>query len=171
MLKKLSLASALILLTACSTTTDKQIATTVSNLSPCEKVKALVSAYDAKFESIKGTKVNTKYGSVWQAKHHLVGETCAINELSSGKVAYKCSETYDNKQLSDDVFGEAKSLIKSCLGDSWNATETVNGESVNQVFVSSNSPAHIVLATGKTLAKHRKTHFVSLEIGEPIQPK
>lgn len=166
MFKTLTITSAILLLSACSSTAEKEIAATVSTLTPCEKVKALVTASNTQFDAVKGPRVNTKYGSIWQAKYHLVGTSCKINELSSGNVNYKCSETYDSQTQSNEIFENAVAQTKQCLGNSWQVTNQQKGENTYATFSNTTSATKVVLSTGKTLAKHRKTHFTSLEIGE-----
>ena len=156
-----------LILAGCSTVTPEQQAA-VDNLTACEKVNALLGAYDKRFEALKRTRVNTKYMETWSAKYNLVGNKCQITALDADTVTYRCQESYKQQQQAVDIHQKAVTMTRECLVENnWYEEQNESAESLRTTFVLDEKTPVISIHTGKTLS--RSTPWsTSLEIGKPV---
>ena len=80
-----------LVLTGCTGLTTEQ-QTAIDNLTPCEKINALLGAYDNRFEGLKRSRVNTKYMETWTAKYNLIADNCQITALDKDNVLPLCRQ-------------------------------------------------------------------------------
>ena len=155
------------ILVGCSTVTPEQ-QTAIEKLTACEKVDALVGAYEQRFDALKRTRVNTKYMQTWTAKYNLVGNECQITALDTDTVTYRCQESYKQQQQAVDIHQKAVTMTRKCLVQkSWYETQKESAESLRTTFVLDEKTPVISIHTGKTLS--RSTPWsTSLEIGKPV---
>lgn len=169
MLRKISAATLLIAITGCGSTLSPEQNAYVDNLTPCEKIQGLVDSFANGFEPLKATRVQNNFSDVWTPKYHLLGNSCQIIGFNSNRMAYKCSEQYDDESQSRESFNWAIEKVTSCLGADWQATEFVQNESNRVTFKNPQHQALISIQSGKTLAKYRKTWQTSFEVGDLVK--
>jgi hypothetical protein len=119
-----------VLLSSCGSTTansnlaNDSIQQEIANYTVCEKIDALVKAYDNDFEKIKLTAVNTPISQLWKAKYHLVGNDCQIWSWGNQVTTYSCSVAAPSKAVAQQYFENAKNEALACIDDSWKMTES-----------------------------------------------
>ena len=96
-----------LVLTGCTGLTTEQ-QTAIDNLTPCEKINALLGAYDNRFEGLKRSRVNTKYIETWTAKYNLIADNCQITALDKDNVTYRCVGNYEQQQQAVAGYKNAK---------------------------------------------------------------
>lgn len=169
MLRKISATTLLIAITGCGSTLSPEQNAYVDNLTPCEKIKGLLDSFKNGFEPLKAARVQNNFSDVWTPKYHLLGNSCQIIAFNSNRMAYKCSQQYDDESQSRNSFNWAIEKVSSCLGAEWQATEFVQNESKRVTFKSPQHQALISIQSGKTLAKYRKTWQTSFEVGDLVK--
>ena len=120
---KLSLILLTTLLSACAnqnTIAQKNLAP-VTN--PCQKISALIKAYDNGFEQIKMTKIKAKVSNTWKAKYNLVGENCYIWSWGDTQTTYACNISANDEKTAIDNYQNAISTTQQCLDGNWHAKE------------------------------------------------
>jgi len=120
---KLSLILSSTLLSACvnqNTIAQKKI-TSVHN--PCQKISALIKAYDNGFEQIKMTKIKAKVSNTWKAKYNLVGEDCHIWSWGGEQTTYACNVSANDEKIAIGYYQNAISTTQQCLDESWQIKE------------------------------------------------
>lgn len=143
----------------------------IDNLTACEKVSGLLSAYDKRFEGLKRTRVNTKYMETWTAKYNLVGDECQITALDADTVTYRCQEEYEQQPQAVEVHQQAVSMTRKCLAkNNWHVEQKESAESLRTTFVLDESTPVISIHTGKTMSRS-EPWSTSLEIGKPVTGK
>ena len=130
LLATLGLVTSSVLISSCGNTaansnlTNDSISDKTQNYSVCEKIDALVNAYENDFEKIKLKPINSKISQLWKAKYHLVGNNCEIWSWGTKATTYSCSVTAPNKIVAQRYFENAKSEAIACIDDSWKMTES-----------------------------------------------
>lgn len=92
----------------------------------CEKINALVTAYDNDFKEIKQKVVSTPISQSWSAKYHLVGNDCHIASWGNQITTYSCKLEVPDEEVAQQYFDIAKSETAACVGDSWKMTESLS---------------------------------------------
>lgn len=129
-LTTLGLVTSSVLLSSCGNTTansnlaDDGISEKVQNYTTCEKIDALVNAYDNDFEEVKLKPINSKISQLWKAKYHLVGNDCQIWSWGNKATTYSCHTTAPSKIIAKQYFESAKNEALKCVDDSWIMTES-----------------------------------------------
>ena len=85
----------------------------------CNDLNALIGAYDNHFDSLKGSKSDTKRMDIWKAKRHLVGDDCEIWGWGYGKADYICSHSFPTEAIARETYVNVQASVKQCLGDNW----------------------------------------------------
>ncbi len=142
---------AAIAVTGCETQTSEE-AKTIAKLSNCEKVLALVDEHPNQFSKLRMNSKNTGTITVWDARHHLVGNNCQVWGWGKGKTDYMCSKTAPSQAIATDYFNTAKQLTQNCIGDDWTLNERPRkvGTGVKAVFSRENSPTVIAVHAVET---------------------
>jgi hypothetical protein len=138
-------------LMGCETPTSEQ-ADMVANLSSCEKVLALVDEHPNQFSQLRLNSKSTGAITVWDARYHLVGNSCQVWGWGKGKNDYVCSKTAPNKAIAQEYFDTAKQLTSSCIGDNWTLSEQPRkvGTGIKAVFSRESSPTVIAVHAVET---------------------
>lgn len=163
-IKTLALLLLGVLTTGCSTLSPDQQAK-VNDMSSCEKLTTLVDASSSGFSVLKGVQVGAKLIKTWQAKAHLVGNSCQIIESSKGKTIYTCQEQFEDYQSAVKIHQYAQSMVTQCLGSNWMVSSQENGEVLHTDITSASTTSAISIALGKGLDK-QSPWVVSLEISD-----
>lgn len=111
--------SSALLLSACTTTEEVAMDSQVAELSPCEKLNALVDGHAKGYPVLKTTQTTNRYMDIWRARYHLVGDSCQIWGWGEGRFSYVCSLTEPSKEVAMEHYDLAKSRAESCLGGAW----------------------------------------------------
>ena len=157
-------------LSGCTSLTAEQ-KTTIDNLTPCEKINGLLSAYDNRFQALKRTHIKTKYMDAWSAKYNLVGDSCQINALDNDTVTYRCQQSFKDQQQAVAIHQKAVDFTRSCLAkNDWLEKQKESADSLRTTFVLDEKTPVISIYTGKTLSKI-KTWSTSLEVGKSVATK
>lgn len=170
MKKSLTILLGGLILSGCASLTPEQQAK-IDNLTPCEKINGLLTAYDKRFEGLKSTRVNTKYMETWTAKYNLVGDECQITSLNADTVTYRCQENYKEQTQAVAIHQKAVDFTRECLAqNNWHQQQKESAESLRTTFVLDENTPVISIHTGKTLS--RSTPWsTSFEIGKPVEGK
>ena len=155
----------LILATGCAGPVQKQQDTYVDNLSACEKINALMGAYDNRFAGLKLARTQSKFIDSWQARYNLVGDSCQISALNESTFAYSCQQTYKEKEPALAVHKKAAEFTRQCLGEGWYEQQKESESSLRTTFVLDENTPSVSVHTGKSLS--RSTPWVtSYDIGK-----
>ena len=159
-----------LVLTGCTGLTTEQQAA-IDNLTPCEKINALLGAYDNRFEGLKRSRVNTKYMETWTAKYNLIADNCQITALDKDNVTYRCVGNYEQQQQAVADHTRAVNFTQACLaGNNWHQTQKESAESLRTTFVLDENNPVISIHSGTTLSR-KQPWSTTLEIGKPIEGK
>jgi hypothetical protein len=140
-------------------------------LTPCEKINALLGAYDNRFEGLKRSRVNTKYMETWTAKYNLISDNCQITALDNDNVTYRCVGNYAQQQQAVADHTRAVNFTQACLADkNWHQTQKESAESLRTTFVLDENTPVISIHSGKTLSR-KQPWSTTLEIGKPVAGK
>ncbi|MEM0515800.1 hypothetical protein WCN91_10320 [Pseudoalteromonas sp. YIC-827] len=157
--------AAVILLAGCASPAQKQQQTYVDNLSSCDKIQALMSAYDNQFDGLKMARTQSKFIDSWQSRYHLVGESCQISALHERTYAYSCQQTYADKDAALAIHQKASDFTRQCLGEGWYEQQKESENSLRTTFVKDDETPSVSIHTGKSLS--RKTPWMtSYDIGK-----
>lgn len=104
------------LLTGCSLPRDPKMQAQADQLTPCEKLEALVKAYNTDFAALKGSTISQRFLDIWAARVDAVGKGCQIWK-SGSDVTYMCTLSAPNETVAMDWYEEAVASIDSCLID------------------------------------------------------
>lgn len=142
---------AAITVAGCETQTS-EVTESIAKLSNCEKVLALVDEHPNQFSKLRINSKNTGAITIWDARHHLVGNNCQVWGWGKGKTDYMCSKTAPNKAIAEDYFNTAKQLTQSCIGNSWTLTERARkvGTGIKAVFSRPDSPTVVAVHAVET---------------------
>ncbi|MFY8274818.1 hypothetical protein AAEU32_11905 [Pseudoalteromonas sp. SSDWG2] len=145
--------AALLFTAGCAGPVQKQQQAAVDNLSPCEKIQGLMAAYDNQFDGLKLTRTQSKFMDSWQAKYHLVGDSCQISALNNTTYAYSCQNAYSDKESALAVHQQAVEFTRQCLGEGWFEQQKESETSLRTTFVLDESSANVSIHTGKSLSR------------------
>lgn len=90
---------------------------------PCEKLDALISEYDNNFDRIKLDVINNRISKIWQAKYHLVGNSCQVWAWGNKSTTYACNATAPDEETARAYYTKAKDITRGCLADAWSMQE------------------------------------------------
>ncbi|MCW8865992.1 MAG: hypothetical protein OQK09_04585 [Colwellia sp.] len=110
-------------LSACvnqNTIAQKKIAPVTS---PCQKISALLKAYDTGFEQVKMTKIKAKTSNTWKAKYNLVGENCHIWSWGGENTTYACNISANDEKTAIGYYQAAINTTQKCLTNDWQVIE------------------------------------------------
>ncbi len=140
-LKMLRSISGLILvlsLLGCAAGPQQGTAAPVVELSPelCNKVEQMVALHATGFDGVAGRKTPTKWMDISTAKYHLVGNDCQIWQWKDGRQVYVCSQAVPDTEQAVFRHKRAADFTAQCLGDAWQAEESVGktGNTFKTVF-------------------------------------
>ena len=91
---------------------------------PCQKIDLLTKAYETNFEQLKETKVKARASNIWQAKYHLIGDSCKIWSFSDNRSTYSCNTVEVEQEAARNYYQAAKNTLQQCLGDDWQLQES-----------------------------------------------
>jgi hypothetical protein len=132
LLAALGLITSSVLISSCGNTpvnsnlANDSLSKQIQNYSACQKIDALINAYDNDFEKIKLNLLDSKISLIWKAKYNLVGNDCKIWSWGGGAqgLTYSCSATAPNKDVAQQYYEDAKNKASECLDDSWAMVES-----------------------------------------------
>jgi len=90
---------------------------------PCDKIDGLINEYSNNFERIKLKAINNRISKIWQAKYHLVGNSCQVWAWGSDSTTYACNITAPDKETAQTYFNKAKEITRGCLAETWQMKE------------------------------------------------
>ena len=105
------------LLVSCTTGPVSVMQANVDEMTPCEKIDGLVSAYAHDFDSIKGRVSSERFMGIWAAKVDAVGKGCQVWLTGDKKTTYVCTRVAPNEAVARDWYGDALDTMAQCLGD------------------------------------------------------
>lgn len=157
------------LLGACTTVEEQAMDSQVSDLTPCEKLQALITGHGKGFPVLRTTKSTTRYMDIWRARYHLVGDSCQVWGWGEDKFSYVCTLTEPNKDVAMEHFNLAKERASTCLGASWKVEEgpRKEGEGVRARFTKqgSSTAVSVLAVASPTLFKTEwRTYYF---VGDP----
>lgn len=138
----------------------------------CEKINALVTAYDNDFKKIKLKVVSTPISQRWTAKYNLVGNDCHIISWGNQVTTYSCKLEVPNEDVAQQYFDVAKNETKACIGDSWKMTESLinNEEGLRVAFDNADKGMSISAQMVPTGGLLKSSWSVYYNIGDIKQP-
>lgn len=142
-----------VLITACvnqNTLAQKKLAP-VTN--PCQKISALLKAYDTGFEEIKLSKIQSKASNTWKAKYNLVGENCHIWSWGGEQTTYACNFSATDEKTALGYYQKSISTTSQCLNEEWLSDEAPR----------SNDTGMKTTFTNPAYKASISTHFVPLD--------
>lgn len=159
-----------LVISGCSSVVTEQTAA-IDQLTPCNKIQTLLGAYDTRFESLKTTKVTTKFMDSWSTNYHLVGQHCQITAFDHDNVIYRCQNSYKEQVAAVTDHQKAVAFTRQCLLESnWHESQKESKNSIRTTFVLDENTPVISIYTGKTLSS-LKSWSTSLEIGKSVATK
>ena len=140
---------------------------------PCEKIEALIKEYDNSFERIKLKSLNNRISKIWQAKYHLVGNSCQVWAWGTNSTTYACSLTAPNKETAQNYFDKAKNVTQGCLADSWSMNEQArkNNDGMKVEFTNKDSDIAIAAHMVPTAGLFKSEWTVYYYVGSDRHPK
>ncbi|MCG7569234.1 hypothetical protein MHM89_04765 [Pseudoalteromonas sp. CNC9-20] len=160
--------AALVVISGCTSPQQKENQAYVDQLSPCDKIEALVGAYDNQFEGLKLGRIQSKYMDSWQSRYNLIGESCQISALNDKTMNYHCQESYKDKTQALSIHNKAVEFTRQCLGENWFEKQKESGNSLRTTFVLDESAPVVSIHTGKSLSK-RTPWMTSYEVGTSVK--
>ncbi len=145
--------AALILAAGCAGPAQKEQQAQVDSLSPCEKIDALLGAYDNRFAGLKLARTQSKFIDSWQARYNLIGDSCQISALNETTYSYSCQQTYKEKDAALAVHQQAVDFTRQCLGEGWYEQQKESETSLRTTFVLDENKPSVSVHTGKSLSR------------------
>ena len=114
---------------------------------PCDKIDALINEYDNNFDRIKLKTINNRISKIWQAKYHLVGNSCQVWAWGSNSTTYACNVSAPDQESAQIYFDQAKKVTRGCLADDWQMNEQARNNDDGFKVEFTNNKNDITIAT------------------------
>ncbi len=138
---------AVTMLSACVNQNIKTYEAYTPVTNPCQKIDALINAYDNNFDAIKQQKTVSRVSSIWKAKYHLIGNNCQIWSWGTKQTTYSCHTVAPNEEAARSYYLGAVKTAQQCLGNDWQLTESsrINDSGLKTEFINKNN--EVILST------------------------
>jgi len=114
---------------------------------PCQKIDALISAYDNNFDVIKEQKIASRASNIWKAKYHLIGNNCQVWSWGGKQTTYSCHTVAPSEEAARNYYRGAVKTAQQCLGNEWQLTESPRKNDSGQKTEFINKNSEVVLST------------------------
>ena len=139
---------------------------------PCDKIDALINEYENSFERIKLKTINNRISKIWQAKYHLVGNSCQVWAWGSDSTTYACNVTAPDRETAQIYFDKAKEVTRGCLSDSWTMKEQArnNDDGIKVAFTTAKNDITLATHMVPTAGLFKSEWTVYFYVGSSRQP-
>lgn len=148
-----------LLLSACTMPGDPALQARADQMSACEKIEALVNAYDNHFDGIKGPVLSQRFLDIWAARVDAVGRDCQVWK-SASHTTYMCTRNAPGKEVGEEWFERAAAEMGQCQGG-WQrqAVTIAEGAGKGAVWMRSGTSASIGLQLVPVSGRHWTLYY------------
>ncbi len=118
-----------------------------TQLNQCKKLQNIVDGHQNDFKEIRGKMTSNKLFDSWVAKYQLIGKDCQILGWQDNKYSYSCKLITSGKASAMEQYQKAKSIIESCLDESWALQERQRHGKDGSVAIYSSKNSETTIAT------------------------
>ena len=165
-LKKLNIAASILVLSSCvnQNTIAQQQLEPVSTA--CQTLALLINAYNSNFEQLKETKIDARVSNIWQAKYHLIGNSCKIWSWGTDQSTYSCNTIEVDEKNARHYYVSTKNTLQQCLGKEWQLVESnrIHDDGIKAEYTTKNKTVtlstHLVPSSGLFQSKWSVYYYI-----------